>query len=60
MPSLSAKQGGGFAFCLMPVHEEAVLGPGPIFLASVALVLMHGACDAATELGTRERAFAEP
>ena len=25
MVSLSAKQGGGFAFCLMPIHEEPIL-----------------------------------
>ena len=34
MASLSAKQGGGFALCLMPMHEEDVLGPGPVFPAS--------------------------
>ena len=31
MASLCAKQGGGFAFCLMPMHEEAILGPDPVF-----------------------------
>ena len=34
--SLSTRQGGGFAFCLMSVSEEAILGPGPVFPASVA------------------------
>ena len=32
-----AKQGGGLAFCLMPIHEEAVLRPGPVFPDSVAV-----------------------
>lgn len=27
--SLRAEHGGSFAFCLMPLHEDAVLGPGP-------------------------------
>ena len=31
---IKTKQEGGFAFCLMPMHEEAVLGPGPDFPAS--------------------------
>lgn len=35
MALLSTKQGGSFAFHLMPVHEETVFGPGPVFSASV-------------------------
>ena len=38
MASLSAEQGGGFALCLMPMHEEAGLGPDPVFPASLGLV----------------------
>lgn len=34
MASLAAKQGGGFAFCLMPVQEEVGLVPHPVFPAS--------------------------
>ena len=33
MISLSAKQGGGFAFCLMSMYEKAVLGSSPVFPA---------------------------
>ena len=42
MASLRAKQGGSFAFCLMPVPEVAVLEASPVFLASAALgPVMH-------------------
>ena len=40
MPSLRAKQGGGFAFCLMPMHEEAALGPGPVSPVTLSLLLV--------------------
>ena len=35
MASGNSKQGGDFAFCLIFMHEEAVLGPGPVFPASL-------------------------
>ncbi|CAN0490747.1 unnamed protein product [Rangifer tarandus platyrhynchus] len=35
MASGNVKQGGGFAFCLIFMHEEAVLGPNPVFPASL-------------------------
>ena len=38
MASLSAKQGGGFTFGLMPIHEEAVLEPRPVFPASMVVL----------------------
>ena len=41
MALLSAKQGGGFAFCLMPLHEEAVLRPSPVFPASVTQIRIY-------------------
>ena len=34
MASLSAKPGGVFAFCLVPMREEAGFGSGPVFPAS--------------------------
>ena len=36
MALLNAKQGGGFVFCLMPRHEEDVLGSSPVFPASLS------------------------
>lgn len=39
MASVSAEQGGSFAFCLMPVHEEAVLGPSPVFSCLIKGIL---------------------
>lgn len=40
--SLNAKQGGSFAFCLMPVPEVVVLEASPVFLASAAMKIMLG------------------
>lgn len=40
MASLNAKQGGSFAFCLMPVPEVVVLEASPVFLASAAMKIM--------------------
>lgn len=37
MASFIAKQGSGFVFCLIPIHEEAVLLPCPVFPASYRL-----------------------
>ena len=34
MASLRAKQGRGFAFCLLPMQQEATLGPSHVFPAS--------------------------
>ena len=42
MASLSTKQGGSVAFCLMPAPELAVLEASPVFLASAALKLTQG------------------
>lgn len=42
MASLSAKQGGGFGFCLMPIHEVVVLGPGPVCPASLSIFMRSG------------------
>ena len=39
MASLCAKQGGGFAFCLIPMHEEAIPGLEPVFPVSVLFPL---------------------
>ena len=36
MASLSAKQESVFAFSLMRIHEEAGLGLGPVFPASLS------------------------
>lgn len=43
--SLTLKQGGAFAFCLMPMYEEAVLGPASVILALVlSFIWYSGAC----------------
>ena len=47
--SSSAKQGGSFAFCLIPINEEAVLGSTPFFLPHMHLgsrkSLRHWGCS---------------
>ena len=48
MTSLSARQGGVFAFGLMLVPEEAVLEPRPVFADSVPAVLCCAVCQVAS------------
>ena len=37
---VSAKQGGGFAFCLLPVREEAALGLSLVSPVTLSLLLV--------------------
>lgn len=39
---LNAKQGGSFAFCLIPIPEVVVLEASPVFLASAAMNIILG------------------
>ena len=36
---LGAKQGAGFAFCLLPMQQEAILGPSHVFPASEVFLI---------------------